>query len=187
MARRTRKRFLIDVDEVLSDFQTPVLKVVGELFGRHMTPYDFETWDLFSVFTKEERKALFEVIGRPGFCSTFEPKPGAVEAIQELRQIVDVHPVTRAFPSPTWHHDRTIWLMAMFGFPEPDIVSTASKHLVGGHGFLDDNPEHVEDWNAEYPNGQAMLWHIPNTRTLTQYDHFRVRSWEQVIERVKAL
>lgn len=38
------KRLLVDVDEVLCDFQTPVLKVIGDLFGSYLTPEDFTDW-----------------------------------------------------------------------------------------------------------------------------------------------
>ena len=179
-----RKRLLVDVDEVLADFQTPVLQLVLNLFGRKMTPYDFEDWDLFGAFEPKERTRLFEEIRKPGFCLQFEPKEGAVEAVEELRKFADVIPVTRPFPGPTWAHDRTTWLEDKFGFKEPDIISTASKQYIRGDAFLDDNPKHVVEWMAEHPEGVGMLWHIPNTRKLTEYDPLRVRTWDEVVHKV---
>lgn len=183
----TRRRLLVDVDEVLADFQTPIFVIVEELFGKKLTPYDFETWDMFSVFDPDERKAIFERVSQPGFCQQFVPKEGAVEAIAEIRTLVDVTPVTRPFPSQTWAHDRMLWLYDHFGFKEPEIIHTAAKHLVHGDALLDDNPQHVLDWQATHPNGVGMLWHLPNTRNLTEYDHFRVKTWSEVVEKVRAL
>lgn len=182
-----QKRLLVDVDEVLADFQTPVLAVIGELFGRHLTPHDFDTWDIFAAFTEDERKQIFLRVSEPGFCSSFKPKEGAVEAIEEIRKTHHVTPVTRPFPSRTWVHDRMLWLHDHFGFRESEIVNTAAKHLVYGDALLDDNPQHIGDWQATHPNGVGMLWHIPNTRNMTQFDHFRVKTWAEVIEKVKAL
>jgi 5'(3')-deoxyribonucleotidase len=182
-----KKRLLVDVDEVLADFQTPVLDIVHRLYGRKLTPYDFDSWDLFAAFSKEERNEIFQHISVPGFCSTFLPKPGAVEAIAEIKKFADVTPVTRPFPSQTWVHDRMLWLYEHFGFREPEIVNTAAKHLVYGDAILDDNPQHVIEWQGTHPQGVGMLWHIPNTRNLTQYDHLRVRTWDEVVQKVFTL
>lgn len=182
-----KKRLLVDVDEVLADFQTPVLAIVDELFGRKLTPHDFDTWDLFSIFTKEERDQIFARISVPGFCLQFQPKEGAVDAIRELRKTHHVTPVTRPFPSPTWVHDRMLWLYDHFDIKEPEIVNTAAKHLIQGDALLDDNPQHVLDWIETHPTGMGMLWHIPNTRNMTQYDYLRVHTWAEVIEKVQAL
>lgn len=182
-----KKRLLVDVDEVLCDFQTPVLGLLAQLFGRHMTPYDFDTWDIFATFSKEEKDVVFERVKEPGFCMKFRPKPGAVEAIAEIRKTHYVTPVTRPFPSPTWVHDRMLWLHEHFGFRESEIVNTAAKELVYGDAMLDDNPQHATDWLATHPEGLAMLWHIPNTRNMTQYDHLRVYTWDEVIKKVRAL
>lgn len=182
-----KKRLLIDVDEVLADFHTPVLSVIHELLGKKLTPYDFDEWDMFASFTQEERNQIFARVSEPGFCLDFKPKPGAVEAIAEIRKTHHVTPVTRPFPSRTWAHDRMSWLYDHFGFKEPEIVTTAAKQLVYGDALLDDNPQHVIDWQATHPNGLGMLWHSPTTRKLTQHDHLRVKSWAEVIEKVKAL
>jgi 5'(3')-deoxyribonucleotidase len=182
MARR--KRLLIDVDEVLVDFQTPTFDIIHRLLGRRLRPEDYEVWDMFGLFTDEERTAIFTEIEQPGFCRALKPTPGARLAVEELRSLVDVFPVTSHFHSQTWVHERDASLKEHFGFTKREIVHTGAKFLVAGDYFLDDNPSHVEGWVAEHPDGCGMLWHIPNTRTLG-FEDIRMHSWGGVIERIK--
>lgn len=183
---RTRPRFLCDVDEVLANFQVPMFTIAERLFGRRLTAHDFEVWDVFTGFTEEELEALYMELEKPGFCRDLQPIPGAFEAIQELRKIADVFVVTSPFRSPTWVHERDAWLKKHFGFSRDHIVHTSAKFLVEGDAFLDDKPSHVVHWKEMHPKGRAMLWHIPNTRTLPHED-VRVHSWQQVIDVVKSI
>jgi len=182
-----RKRLLVDVDEVLADFHTPVFDLAAKLFGKKLTSEDFDTWDLFDHFPKAERKALFNAMEQPGYCTSLPPLPGALEAIQELRNYVDVYVVTSPFPSPTWVSERYAWLHEHFNFKPSEVITTSSKFVVAGDAFLDDRPDNVVDWLEAHPQKTGMLWHTPNTKTLVEHDSLRVYSWEQVIQKVKAL
>jgi len=182
----SRKRLLLDVDEVLAEFQVSTFQVVYRLFGRKLTPHDYDTWDIFSAFTAEEKRVLFEELEKPGFCQSISPTPGSHEAVRELRKIVDVYPVTFPFHSPTWVYERNVWLQDHYGFTKQEIVYTGSKFLVTGDALLDDNPSHVTAWMGEHPHGVGMLWHIPNTRNMG-YGDLRVHTWEEVLRRVEAL
>jgi 5'(3')-deoxyribonucleotidase len=186
MQETPKPRFLVDVDEVLVDFQTPAFAHLERLFGRKVTSDDYTVWDMFALMSEDEKTAIFAEVAKPGYCRALEPKPGAVEAIKTLRRMVDVYAVTSHFPGPTWVHERDAQLKEDFGFSGKDIIHTSAKFLVRGDYFLDDNPTHVNAWAAEHPTGIAMLWHIPNTRRLG-FDDLRVRTWDEVIARVEAV
>lgn len=186
---RTIRRpvLLVDTDEVLGDFQTPALKVMEKVTGIRRGPDDFKTWDIFDGLSDEQRRSVFEELQKPGFCSSLKPTPGSIDAVAELRNIVDLHIVTSPFfGAHTWVHERYEWLRDLFGFTYDDVTHTRAKHYVYGDGLLDDRPANVVRWAEYHPGGDAMLWHIPNTEGLP-YDHLRVRSWEEVIERAKKL
>ena len=186
--RVKRKRVLMDVDEVLCGFYEPVLEAAHRRLGINWTLEENVTcWDVFELFTAHERFILYDEMCTPGFCSTFKVKEGAQEAIEEIRSIADVTPVTRQFPSPTWVHDRALWLEKHFGFKEHEIVNTAAKHLVKGDAFLDDNPQNVISWQQAHPEGVGMLWHTRATRDESQHDHFRVHSWVDFIQKIRDL
>lgn len=179
----TQKRFLTDVDEVLADFQGPALEVVAAVVGRRYQQSDFKEWDIFADLTKEEFKACQTVFEQPGWCASLPPLPGAVDAIQELRKTRTVFAVTSPMHTRNWVYERTEWLQDHFKFSRREIIFASTKHFIRGADYLDDNPHHIRDWKAEHPEGNAMLWDIPNTRTMG-YDEHRVRSWSDVFSRL---
>jgi 5'(3')-deoxyribonucleotidase len=180
-----RKRLLVDVDEVLADFAKPMFETLYELYGRRLTPEDCDVWDCFTMLAPNEKKGVFSIIEHPGWCAALKPTPGAQDAVTKLRDLVDLYAVSSHFPtSRTWVYERDIWLREHFNFDRGHIIHTSAKYLINGDAFLDDNPEHVIKWFREHLTGLAMLWHIPNTRTLP-YDDLRVRGWDEVIERVR--
>jgi 5'(3')-deoxyribonucleotidase len=180
-----RRTLASDVDEVLADFQTPALQIMEKVTGRAYRPEDFVVWDIFSVLSEDEKREVFAEIERPGWCAALQPTEGAIEAVAELRTIVDVFPVTSPFHSPTWMYERTYWLGKHFGWKPGEVVHTGSKQVVLADGLLDDKPNHVVDWGNKHPGGLAMLKHIPNTRMMHEMDDRRVYTWAEVIEKAK--
>jgi 5'(3')-deoxyribonucleotidase len=183
----SRKRFLIDVDEVLADFHTPFLNIVEQVLGIQTAHEDYPGWDLFLAFEPADRKRIMDAMSVSGYCLDFPVAEGAKEAVAALQEIVDVTPVTRPFPSPTWVYDRGLWLKEHFGFEPNDVVNTGAKYLVNGAALLDDHPENVVSWKEYHPEGVAMLWHTTTTRHQTEHDHLRVRSWDEVLRKAQEL
>jgi 5'(3')-deoxyribonucleotidase len=182
----SRRRLLVDVDDVLADFQTPVFEIIERVLGKTLTAYDYQIWDMFTLFPEDEVKLIHAEIEKPGFCLNLKPKPGSIEAIRKLRTFVDVYPVTSPFHSEPWVNERTKWLFQHFEFRKKEVTHTGSKFLVEGDAILEDNPEHITTWAEEHPGGLPMLWHVPNTRTMLHLDKYRVHSWDDVIKRVRA-
>ena len=176
-----------DADEVLFDFQTPVFEMHERLHGKKIDHYSYagDEWDMFKAFSEEEKKAIFAECEKPGWCRSLKPLPGAIEAVRELREHVDLFCATSHFHSETWVYERDHSLMEHFGFKKHEIIHTGAKFLIGADIALDDKPDHVTSWSMEHPDGLAMLWPIPNTRNMP-LDEFRVTGWADVIERVKA-
>jgi 5'(3')-deoxyribonucleotidase len=175
----------IDVDEVLADFQGPVFEAAKRLFGKDVSPQSFDgtVWDLFTIFTNEETKVLLAECEKPGWCAGLKPLPGAQHAVGELRKHVKLFAVTSHFHSMTWVYERDRWLMEHFNFAKSEIVHTAAKYLISADICLDDKPDHVLAWQAEHPDGLAMLWPIANVRNMPM-DKWRVKDWPDVIDRV---
>lgn len=178
-------RFLVDVDEVLADFRTPALEVMSSVMGQRYSIEDFEVWDIFSTLEGPRKDLVLAIIDKQGFCHDLQPFPEAQKAIAELQTMFDVYVVTSPYHSLSWVYERNLWLKTHYGFDKSQVVHTSAKYLVRGDIFLDDKPEHVESWTKENHHGLGMLWHTPNTRGLG-LDHLRVRSWEEVLTKVKA-
>jgi len=178
-----REPVLVDVDEVLGDFQTPALKIMSQVTGQRYQPGDFTTWDIFGVLSKPELDEVFKRIGCDGFASCLEPTPGSQDFIRELSKMAKVYIVTSPFPSRTWASERTKWVKDHFDIPGKQVIHTAAKYLVRGRALLDDKPEHTENWLKNNPKELAMLWHIPNTRTIEHPN--RVKTWDEALSQIE--
>lgn len=184
-----RKRALVDVDGVLADFHTPALEVVEKLSGRKYRTEEFTTWDMFDLIPREYEAACFEVYNEPGFCSTFKPFPGAIEAIAELEEHMDVYIVTSPMYGPTWVHDRARWLTKHFNIPFKKQVHTGAKYLVTGDIFIDDAWKHIESWGEQHLQGMPILWDQPYNRQATEMPRpwIRATGWEHVFGHIERL
>lgn len=182
------KRVLVDVDEVLCDFHTPAIAFIRGRFGLGLDLSQLGHWDIFLAMTSEQRREFDEHFFTEGRCASLEMFPGAKEAIESLREHAEVVAVTRPpRNSRHWVHERTEYLISRLGFDHDTIIHTKAKHMITGDALIDDSPENVVKWQTHNPRGLGLLWALPNTEYLTQYDSFRVRNWSEVLERVKAL
>lgn len=174
--------FLCDVDEVLCDFSTPVLRMAEEMFGvRH----PITEWDLFAPFTEEQVHMLRNEISREGFCESLNVVDGAQESVEATRWLgFDVYALTSPWRSRTWSYERMAWLSRYFGIDKDHIISTGAKSLVRGDLFLDDCPDHVMAWHKARTDAlhRGMMMHTPFNAHATVADSFRVRTWAQVID-----
>ena len=176
--------FLSDVDEVLGDFQTPVLAVMSKILGKTMRPQDFTAWDIFAGQPIEVIQEVRRYVEAPGFCYSIQPREGAKDFILELREQCEVYAVTSPWHSQHWMWERTQWLMDHFGFKKQEIVHTSAKFLCTGDFLLDDNPDHCEKWAKRHTNGEALLFHIPNTRDIQTERSTRVYTWPEILSYV---
>jgi 5'(3')-deoxyribonucleotidase len=177
-------RILVDTDEVLADFGTPALRLMSHILDREVTRDSFTKWDLFEDLSKEEVDRLFSHFNCAGFCSDLEILEGAKEGVAELQKLGDVYVVTSPiYSSPTWTHERNAWLYKHFGIPSKKVVHTSAKYMIRGDVLLDDRPDNLHVWMAENPRGLPLLWHIPNTSSISTQG-VRVRTWDQVVELV---
>lgn len=181
-----RERFLIDCDEVLADFQTPVLQFVSEITGEPlMTPNDFDRWDVLEDLSDEHRAEVRRRVDESGFCNSMAVRDGSQDFIQKLQELVDVYVVTSPWHSANWMWERTNWLMREFGFTKKQIVHTSAKYLCKGDYLMDDNPEHIGAWMKEFPDGLPLLYHIPNTRNIHIPGAVRIYDWDSVLTLVR--
>jgi 5'(3')-deoxyribonucleotidase len=182
-------RFLIDVDDVLTDFVQRLTPILSGVLGRDWS-YDEihdDEWNLFTLLGPVQTDAVFALMERPGFCMAFHPAEGAQEAVAAIRSLgLELYAVTAPNYFPYWCSERTTWLERHFKIPASHVVHTHAKHIVKGDFFLDDRPSHVVEWARANPEGVAMLWTTPHNQRTKGYGSLRVHSWDSVLDRIKA-
>ncbi len=177
--------FLTDVDEVLADFVTPVIKLISEILGR---PWSLSErapgkWGMFEGLAEEQTRKARESLNDYEWVWSLKPKSGTQEAIKELRKISNVYVVTSGM---SWAPVRIKWLRKHYEFDKDHLIFTKAKHLVKGDFFIDDSPDYVRKWQRCNPQGQGMMWCAPNnTRLVEENRDIVVPDWETIIKRVR--
>lgn len=179
-----KPRFLLDVDQVLTPFVDRLLPIIQGVLGRpwHWSELPNTEWNMFSVLTPWQLKAVEAIMAQPGFCSTFQADPNAWHAVCELHKLCEVFAVTAPAKGAHWIPERTLWLQDKFTIPSDRIIYTEAKSVISGDFFLDDHPHNVTAWAQEHPNGVPMLWTTDHNRRLRgPADEYRVEGWANVL------
>ena len=175
---------MIDVDGVLADFVSPIVKHANWLTAEELTPDQITQWDIQAMYPELPADDLYAPCMKKGFCEGLEEYRGAGDALQELRQHFTVVACTTPFwRSPYWHYERTQWLMRR-GFQSNQIIFTADKGLVRGAALIDDKVDNVLDWERSNRPGLPILWKQPWSGTLPSPAHgstVQAGSWEALM------
>ncbi len=178
------------MDDVLADFVQGFTSAVLATGVRKLSPdHPYNEWDLSKSLnlSEEEDNKVYSLINMPGFATMLSPLPEAVAGLKKVMKIADVLFVTSPLKSsPTWAHDRRLWLEKQFGEEQGEkIVSTSEKYAVDGDFLLDDKPEHCSAWSKEQPTGMALLWATDRNNGPDAVGLTRVNNWDLVYELVK--
>jgi 5'(3')-deoxyribonucleotidase len=176
-------RILVDVDDTLAEFTPAFLELIADIVGKQYKAEDFDTWLLDAGFPEDVRTAIWDrVDNSPGFIRNLPMIRGANEALTELRQLGTTVALTAPHLGPHWFYERAMWLKER-GFKRSTMGFMAPKEYVRANVFIDDNPEHINSWKAEHPEGLALLFDRPNTKKYTTIG-IRVHSWDEAIDHI---
>jgi len=176
------KTILIDADGVLFDFITPFLALGNRIAGTQITREDITTWDIHPHFPEAHREEILGIMGSEGWCYDLPVLPGAVEALAALREMGRVYCVTSPWSSRTWAYERTLALKDKLGFDPHDVLHVSAKHLVKGDVLIDDKYSTLEAWKDAFPNGTAILIHMPYNASIPYNPHiWRAKNWDDVL------
>jgi 5'(3')-deoxyribonucleotidase len=170
---------LLDVDGVIANFCEGVDREI-ELLGHPRPPWD--SWELADNIPKAIEAGVMWALRQPGFASSLDPFPGAIEAVRDeleanKRPIVFV--THRMNGSPTWAHDREEWLKRHFG-PKLNIISTGDKFRVRGEWLVEDNAANL----AAFVGNRIMI-DRPYNRS-APFKHARVTNIKEAFDLIRA-
>lgn len=176
----------MDCDGVLSDFVHPTLDLVHAHTGDRHTIEEITQWDVFAAIGKKEHEHILTTrVVAGGFCENFPVLPGALEAVERLRQLGDVFIVTSPFDANSWVQERNAWLAKHFGFTKKQIAHVASKFIVHGDMLIDDSERNLIDWKEHNPHGAALLIDAPWNRSSNAPGVQRTFGWDSLIQAAK--
>jgi 5'(3')-deoxyribonucleotidase len=183
-----RPRVLLDVDGVLADFVGELLTIANSLLSASYTREQITQFDWaasLGLAPRIEQLVSRCVSAAPGLARDLVVLPGAQDGVRRLRALADVYIVTSPWPSsPTWCHDRYVWLDRYFGIAPRYVVHAMAKHIVSGDVLIDDRTATLNAWQAAHPRGAAVQWQTPHNR-LDDWAGVSTSNWDRVIEIVE--
>lgn len=179
---------MLDVDGIIADFMGAAIKVMNKISGKNITADQVTEWEVTTALDDDAHKLASKIeFNKAGFASTFEIYDGSIEAVEQLKQLTDLHFVTSpTVTNPTWVHDRVNWLSKHFKVNPKDVHHTSKKWVVCGDVMLDDHPENLNLWVEQWPGKLPLLWDRPYNR-IGVSGLKRITSWKEVISEVKNL
>ena len=141
----------IDMDGVLVDFESALTKVPPELLEKFVGEYD----------------------NIPGVFALMDPMPGALEAVDKLKEKYDLYILSSSpWENPTALGDKLAWVKKHFGGDGQEniffrkVIFSSVKQLSRGDILIDDRTangagdfsgRHVHFGSPEFPDWQSVL------------------------------
>ena len=180
---------LIDVDGVLADQVTPVLKKINSRYGLNLTKEDIRRWDQAigptDIKTEIEASQL-----DPEFVLKMEPIEGALIAVAELSR---GHTITIATNRAVEASEPTKQWLALHSIPYDDFLNTgiAGKGAQAGDVLIDDYPVSVLDFSSEgkFAIVFTQPWNLDDetlAEAMSRGTVARAKDWSQVVELVNS-
>lgn len=150
----TKHLFLLDVDGVGADFYQAVADVVAP------EQLNLDIWDFTAKLSPAAKQRYLDATAQPSNPTPAPRQPSiscAASATSSLSRLPLKH-------TPTWTHDRKLWLAKYFDFNVDEIMSTSRKELIIGDFLLDDKYDNVDKWllmwDRVYDDGhqRGLLW-----------------------------
>ncbi len=156
-----RPRILLDVDGPLTRGYVVAVCDLLSTRGICKIPADATDWDVCKSFGVDDatRRWVHEEMKNFGVAEKFNPRHGAREFVDGLREWADVYACTAPLAGAlTWAGERERWLKLYLDIPPKMIVQAEDKHLVAGDALVDDKPSNIVAWHEEWPARLAVMW-----------------------------
>ena len=167
------KRIAIDMDEVIADFHSKMLKTWNTHFSQQLT---LDELNLFQLHQDDPVRLgeIFELVSDPTFFADLDVMKDSQRVIARLSDRYEVFITTAAMEVPTSFNAKFQWLKAHFPDISPrNIVFCGNKSIINADYMIDDNAFNFVDFC-----GEGILYSAPHNRHVTDYT--RVENWQDI-------
>lgn len=169
-----RKSIAVDMDGVLADVEAHFLSWYERDYKVKMKRED--------LYGKKEEEAFPEkgivkkFASSPGFFQTVPVMPGALDALEKLREKYEIYIVSAAMEFPQSLTEKKQWLEDNFPYISwKNIIFCGDKSIIDTDYMIDDHPK-----NLDFFKGETIMFHAFHN---VEYDHHRrVNNWEEVTD-----
>ncbi len=170
-------RLVIDMDEVIVDFITPLINKYNELYLNNLTINDIKEWKLDPDLIKIYKNT-------PEFFLSLPPLKDAIESLEILKKEHEIIIATNPSNSGNIAQQKIVWIKQ--NLPEfiDNLCLLSRKDLLQGDIIIDDYIN-----NVAFFNGYGIIVNKPwNTKFLEDNKKtFRANSWQEIIKIIEFL
>ncbi len=167
------KRILIDMDDVLADTASKVIRMVNERSGKQWRKDEMASPEVWAEFVKDytpNRQFLWE----KGFFADLEPIPMAKEVVAELYKRYEIFIVSAATEFPLSMTEKLDWLAVHFPYIGWEhTVFCGHKHMIRADYIIDDHEKNLTKFE-----GTGLLFDAVHNQHVEGY--LRMHSWQDV-------
>lgn len=140
-SKNNRPIVLLDMDDVITDCLSGVVKTYNELYNANFKPADCNVWDL-SEFFNTSRATVISLFRTDNFFEELEPRQGSVSAIKELVKSTkyDVYIITATSDDEGIElNQKSKWLKKYIPeFNTKRLIACDDKYIIRGDIIVDD-------------------------------------------------
>ncbi|WP_167292403.1 5' nucleotidase, NT5C type [Paraflavitalea devenefica] len=172
MEQTTKKRVIIDMDEVIADPMGDMITWYEQQYGRKVD-YSKMIGSWVKGFPEEHHTLIRDRLRSPGFFRHLPVMKDSVEVLREMNERYEIFIVSAAMEFPNSLKDKYEWLQDHFPFFSwRQITLCGDKRLVYGDYMIDDHA-----FNLVHFPGKKYLYSTPHNLRETEYE--RLGSWEE--------
>ncbi len=176
---KTNKEIIaIDLDSTLNNLEYHwLIKTYNEEYKDNLTEEDMFCWDVEKYVKPECGEKIYNILERPNFFFSLDPKPRSQEVTKKLLEKYELFVVTAY--SPITVVDKVNWLQKYFPhIDKNNIVFCNKKWIIDADFLIDDGPHNITDFN-NYNRGTGVVFDRPWNRELGT-GFLRVKDWTEV-------
>ena len=171
---------LVDMDDTIEQLLKAWIKRANEKFDRNVTLDDITSWNAAEPYHGITRKQIYDITYEPGFWSSVEPMPGAVEALKHFMD--EGHEVYIVTATEIEHVEEKMKGLLFRYFPFiswEQVIITSRKQMIKGDVLIDDGIHNLE--GGQY---RKIMFTAPHNRfyDAEANNMIRVNTWDEVVD-----
>jgi 5'(3')-deoxyribonucleotidase len=189
-----RLKIGFDMDGILVDLTPHWLQCIAEDYGVHVRMSEIDQWSLHKCGELQSlgAKTVYDYLHRPGFFRYAPPIAPALEVFKRMAKEHDVFIISSP-SSAISAKEKVEWLAEHLpDVKMPNICLFPTKTMVKLDVLIDDHPETVVQYRAEWPDSLVLgieyeyNKHVPTTGALQIFSCFRKPdvAWEKIEGRI---
>lgn len=167
------KRLLIDMDDVMADTFSQIVKYTNERKGTNWTKEEVNSVEAMEKF-KADYSPVRNFLWEKDFFGTIPLMEDAQEVVEKLHQKYELFVVSAATEFPLSMAEKLVWLEKYFPYIGWEhTVFCGHKYMIKADYLIDDHEKNLSKFT-----GTPLLFTAPHNLGIK--DYLRMNSWKDV-------